>query len=521
MRNITLILAATFASLPACSGEPTTDSKPATVDGTSDDSAHTGVDTTPPEECALVTGLSEVQGLPVLERHLTVSLDAPGPVWVDCASDTEPEEVHLIESAEETAEHNLILRGILPDHSYTCTAHSYCGGETARVSFTTGIPQEIPQFTALSNPAYEMSGAYTLINTQLGCGTDIVWLVMVDPDGRARWVYPVGSGLLVDIDAGLIDSERLHMGGGWGLFDEGADNRGVFRTIDLSGNVLLERELPDFGLGFNHHSEALSDGSYLSITGEVDTDGNDSWYGVGVEHWHPDDGLLWTWDSQALVDAGLLEDSFSIVGMPYHANAASFHTDALGDALWISNFGEEELWRIDRATGERTHVFGRYGDFALLDTTGEPLPDAEFPYVQHGPDYQDDRVLLYDNGTGRPGGSYSRVAEYQLDLVTLEATLLWSWTEDGWYDQILGDADYLPNGNVLVTQGFNACVDLFGNDTSEIIELSPPAGQVWRLQWPNRNWTTYRSQRYDGCDVFSNARYCEDVAERLAELLQG
>jgi hypothetical protein len=478
----------------------------------------TGSQPTSPENCPVLTGFSEVQGVPVLERHFTVTLDAPGQVWLACTSDTIPEEIHLLESSEAATSHELVLHGILADHAYTCEAHAACGGEPLAVAFQTGIPEELPQFEVLSNPEFEMSGAYTLFNTQAGCGNEIVWLVIVDPDGRVRWTYPVGGNLLSDVDAYLIDPQTLHMGGGWGLFDQGSPNRGVFRTIDLSGQVLIERTEPDFGLGFNHHSEPLSDGSYLTITGEIDTDGQDSWNGVGVEHWHPEQGLLWTWGSQPLVDAGLLEDSFDFLGLPYHANAVSFHTDALGDALWMSNFGEEELWRIDRATGERTHRFGHGGDFILIDASGVALPDAEFPYVQHGPDYQEDRVLVYDNGTGRPGGSYSRVAEYQLDLVNLQATLLWSWTEPGWNNPILGDADYLPGGNVLVTQGFNSCLDPFGNDVSELVELSPPSGQVWRLKWPSRTHTTYRAERYQGCDVFANARYCPDVATRLAEL---
>jgi hypothetical protein len=125
---------------------------------------------------------------------------------------------------------------------------------------------------------------------------------------------------------------------------------------------------------------------------------------------------------------------------------------------------------------------------------------------------------VYDNGTDRPGGSYSRVAEYELDLDAREATLLWSWTEPGWYDPIVGDADWLPNGHVLVTQGFNRCLDFFGDDVSELVELQPPDTVVWRMTWPTRDHTVYRSERYDGCAVFANARYCPAVADRIAAL---
>ena len=71
---------------------------------------------------------------------------------------------------------------------------------------------------------------------------------------------------------------------------------------------------------------------------------------------------------------------------------------------------------------------------------------------------------------------------------------------------------------MLVTQGFNRCLDFFGNDVSEIVEIEPPDTVVWRMAWPTRDYTVYRSERYDGCAVFANARYCPAVADRIAEL---
>lgn len=480
--------------------------------------------TTPPADCAQITSATSEQGVQAMEQRITVALDRQGDVWATCTAAAEPEELHLVESSGTSDGHTLVLRGLLANVDYTCEVHSACGGPSEPVAFTTGIPEGVPQLSATTNPSATMSGVYTLFNTQNGCGNSAVaWVMIADPDGRIRWTYPVGTDLVTDLDATLIDANTIHIGGGWGTFSVGQSNRGIFRTIELSGQVLVERQLPDFGLGFNHHSEPLADGSYLTLTGSTDSEGNHDWIGVGVEQWSPEDGVIWTWDSQHLVDVGFLDEPSVFDFFPtYHANAVEFVTDPLGEAMWISNFGTEQLWRIDRASGELTHVFGHDGQFRLRDVAGNPLPDAEYPWVQHGPDYTSDgRVLVYDNGSGRPGGSYSRVAEYQLDLQADDATLLWSWTEPGWSDPIIGDADYLPNGNVLVTQGYAKCLFQTNNDVSEVVELTPPDTVVWRLTWPSDSHAVYRSQRYDGCAVFGNARYCPAVADRIAELSSG
>ena len=77
--------------------------------------------------------------------------------------------------------------------------------------------------------------------------------------------------------------------------------------------------------------------------------------------------------------------------------------------------------RIDRETGERTHVIEPDGEFTVLDPDGNELSSEELPHCQHdpawvdGPTGPDQRVLLYDNGNGKEP-PHSRVAEYDIDL---------------------------------------------------------------------------------------------------------
>ena len=151
------------------------------------------------------------------------------------------------------------------------------------------------------------------------------------------------------------------------------------------------------------------------------------------------------------------------------------------------------------------HLEGSMGHAAMV---GDEAPAVG------GPNDLDDRLYPPPARPYRQG----RVSEYQLDLDTREATLLWSWTEPGWYEPVIGDADYLPNGNVLVTRGHVWCYE-FTPGHSALIELEPGTDRVvWRLDYDTQSNGIFRSERYDGCEIFSNAKYCPAVAARIAEL---
>lgn len=476
----------------------------------------TGGDTLP-ENIAVEDG-------PVVRPHkiVTVDLDARAGIWVGCQLDGEPDEVLLIESPDEVERHTFDLLGLAAGEAYTCTVHVIGSGETQDFHIQVDPVDDAPAFTVERDDTQEMSGVWTLTNTAAGCfqNTDNR-VIVADPDGRHRWVYDLPNDLVVDIDASLTPDGNIHIGGGWGLLDPGQSNRGIFETVTPDGRVLHHRDEPDFGLGFNHHSESMDDGTFLSLTTSWMVDGLQEWYGIGLERWDPtSESVVYSWDTQGMVDAGILnkipgEDN------PYHANSVTWITDGQGDALYFSLYTAQEIWRIDRDTGMRTWRLGANSDFDLVDLAGNPLPDEEWFYVQHDPDWTEDgRVLLYDNGYGRPGTDYSRVSEYQIDTTAMTATLTWTWTEPGFYNPVVGDADWLPNGNVLIAKGFVICWTPGSDDVSAIVEVNPDTDQVvWRMSWPDRSDATFRAQRYEGCELFeNNTRYCPDAAARLAEL---
>lgn len=444
----------------------------------------------------------------------TVTLADPGPAHVVCTAADDPEDRLLARSPGPGPRHELVVTGTRADTTYTCDARAACGGPRRTFVHRTGVPADLPRFTVERSGAPE--GAYTLFHTQRGCFAGApATVVVVDPDGRVRWSLPLGAGYVCDLDASLAGPGRIHVGGGWGVFDEAQRNRGLFRTVDLEGRVLLERAAPDFGLGFNHHSEPLPDGSYLSLTGDGNRAAGRDFYGVGIEWWHPQDGLRWTWSSQRLLDTGQEPPPPAGEDRPYHANAARLVDDERGEGVYVSLYEAREIWRIDRRTGDRVWTFGRGGDFALEDPAGNPLPDDELPSVQHDPEYRDGSLLVYDNGQDRGA---SRVAEYGLDEDARIAVLRWAFTEPGWYDPIAGDADWLPGGRVLVTRAFSREWSPGSDDVSQIVELEPPGIVIWRLRWPDGSWSTFRAQRLDGCALFANAKYCPAVAAEIDAL---
>ncbi len=72
----------------------------------------------------------------------------------------------------------------------------------------------------------------------------------------------------------------------------------------------------------------------------------------------------------------------------------------------------------------------------------------------------DGRRMVYDNVWD---AERSRAMELALDTAAMTATLTGSFTEDGWYEPICGDAVTLPSGHKLINMA-HAC-GIFANAT--------------------------------------------------------
>ena len=345
-------------------------------------------------------------------------------------------------------------------------------------------------------------------------------VVMVDHRGEARWLLEVPEPLpSIDLDVRQLADGSIHMAGGWGTTEPSISHRGIFRTVDLAGEVLVDRPTIGYGLGFNHHSEQLPDGTIATLSFDDVVDGGDEMIGVAIEWWDPaTDQVVRTWTSQQLVDEGLHFTDTRHLGV-WIANSLELADDPLGQGLYLSVVTADEVWRLDPTTGSLTHRIGPHGDFTLRDGTGTELPDTQWFFFQHDPEISaDGRMLVHDNGTTRGLITTSRLLELQLDLDAHEATVLWEWTEPGWGNRYVGDADRLADGTILVAQGYFSCLS-GPQGRSSLVQVDPSTDEVvWRLDWTDAEFAPYRAERVDLCGTLPNTRDCPELAQRLAVL---
>jgi len=335
--------------------------------------------------------IADVEDL-VLAKTLAVTLDDPAEVALSCMRDDDDREVHELTSSGISGQHELALYGLRADTTYTC-AVSTSDGEASFALETAPLPDWAPDWT-LSG---ETEG-YTLFNHLLaGLDATDQKLLLVDPAGDVRWYYVLPEQVAGDVDSRYLGDGTFLYGGGYGARP---------RRIDLTGETVWRGKSPHLGRTHHHHVEALDDGRVMSLVSIDNTapEEAEAWTGFAVEVIDPEtDTLDWSWNSQALVDAGQLHVPGSDRD-PYHANTAWWTEDDEGDALYVSLRDVDAWVRLDRSDGTLSWWLGAGGDFELLDRDGEPADDADWFYFQHAPELTGDTLVVYDNGFGRPGG---------------------------------------------------------------------------------------------------------------------
>ena len=120
--------------------------------------------------------------------------------------------------------------------------------------------------------------------------------------------------------------------------------------------------------------------------------------------------------------------------------------------------------KVNRATGACEWVLGTYG------STFTFAPGAQRFLHEHQFDIRGDHILVMDND-GAPG-DVSRVLEYQLDVATMTATQVWSYTANpSVYTFVLGEPIRLPDGGTFVNW----------STAGQMERLDPNGTSVWKL----------------------------------------
>ena len=428
----------------------------------------------------------------VLHRLVTITLTSPDVVRLEC--EDKEGELHRFESNEANTVHEIAVVGIRANRAYACTASS--GPLSTQFDFRTDdLPDWLPEVSTTGN----MTG-YLLTHHQVGRkgGETDAKVILYDGSGEVRWYYR--------LDRGPTDLDVQHVPGVGVLFGGGYDVQPTL--VNWLGETLFEaKPLGILGGDYHHHAGWVPGEGILALSRVADTFEGVAHEGFVVELLDPDSGeLAWSWHSLTALQAGTLELDSDNADV-FHANWVDFY----GEEMWVELRNQNQIISVDRASGEVNWALGPGRDFGLIGDGGGPGHSDDWFFTSHGPDYRDRELLLYDNGVGRMGGGGSRGLIYFLDFDKMTARLIWEFEEEGWYEPIWGDADFVGEDQILLTRAHCPDCSKTGTGTSRFTLVGRESLEIdWELAFLGETDAAYRSEIIDSCDVFNNRTLCQD-----------
>jgi hypothetical protein len=338
---------------------------------------------------------------------------------------------------------------------------------------------------------------------------------LIDNNGELvqSWSSEYRPGLSVYIlENGDLLRTRIIQGQ---LFQTGGHGGGV-EIIDWDGNLVWEFDYFSDQYWQHHDIESLPNGNVLLIAWEHKADataiangrnpnmlaGSQQPFGFWPDHiievnpesnsiaweWHVWDHLIQDYDSSK-VNYGVVSDHPELVNLNYpsgpntsgdwlHINAVDYNAELDQIILSVHHFGE--IWIIDHSTTTieaASHTGGNSGKGGdLLYRWGNPQAyiggnsNERIFFGQHDARWIEDgsQIMVFNNGSGRPGGSYSSIDVitqpigednlYMLDSngIYEPDTLSWQYTATPLGDLFaanISGAHRLENGNTLICDG--------------------------------------------------------------------
>ncbi|MHC4957467.1 MAG: aryl-sulfate sulfotransferase [Planctomycetota bacterium] len=344
------------------------------------------------------------------------------------------------------------------------------------------LPEWMPDLTLVRRVPGHTAG-YRLFNLfDLGepddpRGGQVPAIILVDDEGSVVWWYRHHTtGSLQDarvLPNGNLMTNYLSDRDAQGRFGEG-----YALEITWEGQVVWQSR-PDVRV--HHEAGPGPDGDYLYLKWTYREIDGRTIEGDGLEIADPETGaVLWQWD---MFDHFVFEDwptpetetvNWSGHGQDWsHSNAAVW--DPGRSVIWMSSRHFDAVFAVAYPSGDVVTILGRNG------LGGQGL----FSH-QHAPEVQaDGSLLIWDNGNGAEPPR-SRVVQLAFDeqAGTVEEVFEWRDTPD-LFDTAVGDADRLPNGNILATAGVSG----------RMMEITPAGEIVWELKLSGDDtWWFYRSE---------------------------
>jgi len=453
----------------------------------------------------------------------------------------------------ETDAHDHLLLGFRPDRVYTVdiVATDADGQSTTVVHEETFVPLNVRFPTielTVSDPA-AVSPGHTLMGiadryARVDGRPDSEWVLVFDEEGEIVWAYEADYHVedAHEHDGGLVFLGSINDRGvhtvGWDGIETGAWSIGGNPGIDLvtatGGNLhhegFIHPDDPNQLVALGTTALGVSDYPYsYDDTSDLGPDIIAADFIVVFER----DGTI--------VSELSLTDFLPTTRIGYDSldrnqdRAEWAHSNALvldGDNWVISMRHQDAVVSFDPGSQDIDWILGHHDNWppSLQSKLLTPLGDTVWPWHMHAPMFADDlsdgrrQVVLFDNAVYQAApfttdpiveDFVSRVVAYAIDENAMTVEQLWSYDESSLKgpltSTIMGDADWLDNGNVLSVFGLVSELDGVKNtdaglDTqaTHIIEFDPNTMQdVWHLYisapeaTEGDGWSCYRAQRIE------------------------
>lgn len=437
----------------------------------------------------------------VLSAFVELQTDVDAKVSIEVTQGDEV--VQNVGPTDTGTEHALDVYGMTAETDYEFAIHADANGErsTETKTFTTGsLPSDFPPIQVEQSNPEKAADGYRLLDLfkwkDDGTGSKDDWgmAIAVNKRGEVVWYYKA--------DHQVWDANRLSNGNI--VYNAGHD---AIIEIDMAGNIVnrwdaqedFGRTLDENEYSVHHGVHEQENGRFLTLSTELRQidgykEGEDSSPvigDVGLE-FNRDGEVTGTWSMFDVLEDYTTRKRVGSTG-PYwnddyempvndwtHGNAIQ-QGDTEG-TLIASLRHQDWIVKWDRETSDLEWRLGPEGDFEFASDEGQ------FQYHQHAPVWLDNgNLLVYDNGNSRPsieegGQYYTRVVEYNIDAsgVDIDAgekgtvEQVWEYrTDPQYYAPYVGDADKLPNGNILIGDGGllsdpSQCIDF--DENGEVVD---------------------------------------------------
>ncbi len=256
---------------------------------------------------------------------------------------------------------------------------------------------------------------------------------------------------------------------------------------------LVTNETQDFPNVISHHDLQYDpvNNTFLTLESYERDVGNNSYLFDKIVQVDTDGNVLWSWDTFdhiPLSEASTFNETSVFNGQTLidfsHANSLDW--DYNSSIIYLNLRCTNTFYKIDQSTGDLVWSCGEFGNFTLLDQSGNEVSSLWY----HSHDTKQvapDVFTMFDNdynNVTNPVDDHSRMLELTVDETDMTAYVNWSWeAPPQYYNNYAGGTVLLPNGDYLGDFGDpthhlpeNQPWDF--NDSGAVLVEVNPAGQV-------------------------------------------